>query len=183
MQSIFRRTAVRLSRGSISSLPSSLAIRSNPLLRRDYHGLGSPHFNSERPTQVTSVQWLEGFNFIGKDSDGKSVPISGGEGLGVSPMTMLLMALGGCAAVDVVNIAFKQKQVLKDLSIQVEGQRSKEGARPYEIIHMKWIAKGTGLNKEKLEQAVKLSTEKYCGVHATMSAVPNITFEVVIANS
>ena len=77
-----------------------------------------------------------------------------------------------------VAILRKQKQNLSDLNVQVEGQRSPiQGPRPFESIHVKWIAKGSGLDKAKIESAVQISTEKYCGVHASLS-VPNITFSV-----
>ena len=76
-----------------------------------------------------------------------------------------------------VAILRKQKQNLSDLNVQVEGQRSTQGARPFESIRMKWVAKGSGLDKAKIESAVQISTEKYCGVHASLS-VPNITFSV-----
>jgi len=80
-----------------------------------------------------------------------------------------------------VSILSKQRQNLADLQVQVTGQRSTTGARPFETIHMKWIAKGAGLDKAKIEGAVKLSTEKYCGVHASLNA-HSITYSVEVEN-
>lgn len=90
-------------------------------------------------------------------------------------MQMLLLGLGGCASIDVVSILTKQRQKLTDLRVEVEGQRSMEGARPWETIEMKFIAKGK-VDAEKLRKAVDLAAEKYCGVHATLSKSAHISF-------
>lgn len=125
------------------------------------------------------VQWHEGMNFTGTDGDGRTTKISGGAGDGVSPMQMLLIALGSCASVDVVSILKKQRQELEDLQVEVEGNRGEEPPRPYETIHMHFIAKGD-VDATKLERAISLSTEKYCGVHGTLSGVAKITWDFEI---
>lgn len=128
----------------------------------------------------THVQWLEGMNFTGTDGDGRKVQISGSSsGEGVSPMQMLLIALGSCASVDVVSILKKQRQELEDLQVEVEGERGEESPRPYETIHMHFIAQGK-VEADKLERAISLSTEKYCGVHGTLSGVAKITWDYEI---
>lgn len=127
------------------------------------------NFDPGRPTVKTTTKWVapDTTDFIGTTSSGKGLIMSG-DGPGVSPMQMLLLGLGGCASVDVVSIMKKQRQPLADLRVEVEGQRSKEGARPWETIEMKFIGKGK-VDPEKFKKAVELSTEKYCGVHATLS--------------
>lgn len=125
----------------------------------------------------TTIQWQEGMNFKGTDSDGRTVSISGGPGEGVSPMQMLLLALGSCASVDVLSILQKQRQPLRDLRVEVDGQRGEDYPRPYESIHMKFTIFGQGVEPDKIKRAIELSTEKYCGVHGTLRGVAAITWE------
>lgn len=127
------------------------------------------------------VKWVEGHTFLGTDVNGKAaVMTGGGEGPGVSPMQMLLLGLGGCSMVDVVNILQKQRQPLADVAIEIEGQRAEELPRPWETIHMHYIVTGEGLDPKKVERAINLSVEKYCGVHATISGVAKITHDFEI---
>ena len=111
------------------------------------------------------------------DFDG-SVKI-GGNNNGVSPMQSLLMAMGGCSAIDVVMILNKQKQELKDFEIIIDGERE-EGKEPslWKTIHSKFILKGN-VEPEKAKRAVDLSINKYCSVAETLRrAGAAITYEV-----
>jgi putative redox protein len=109
-----------------------------------------------------------------------SVLMDGKEKRGMSPMRIVLGALGACASVDVAGIAEKQRVTLADLSIKVEGQRSTEGARPFERMHMHVHAvvaahSAQPWTQQQLVKAVDLSTKKTCGVHATLAPVVRIT--------
>jgi putative redox protein len=95
-------------------------------------------------------------------------------------MQMLLLALGGCSTVDVVGILQKQRQPLENVEVIVEGERAEEQPRPWQTIHMHYIVTGTGLDVHKIERAINLSIEKYCGVHATLSGVAQITHDFEI---
>jgi putative redox protein len=130
---------------------------------------------------TTRVKWVEGMTMLGTDANGHATVLSsGGEGPGVSPMQMLLLALGSCSSLDVISILQKQRQPLADLEVIVEGERGAEHPRPWQAIHMHFIVSGAGLDINKVERAINLSVEKYCGVHATLSGVARIThdFEV-----
>lgn len=131
----------------------------------------------------TRVNWNQDMNFTGIDADGRTVKISAGPGEGVSPMQMLLIGLGGCASADVVSILKKQRVDLQDLYVEVEGQRGEEYPRPYEKISMHFVATGHNLDASKVERAITLSTEKYCGVHATLRGVAQITWDLEIRES
>jgi putative redox protein len=127
------------------------------------------------------VKWVEDKTYLGIDVNGKSVVISAGSnGPGVSPMQMLLLGLGGCTMVDVVNILEKQRQALTDLEIEIDGQRAEEPPRPWRTIHLHYVASGRGLDPKKVERAIDLSVEKYCGAHATLSGVATITHDFEI---
>lgn len=127
---------------------------------------------------ATRVRWVEGNTSLGIDGNGKAALMSGGgDGPGVSPVQMLLLGLGGCSMIDVVNILQKQRQPLEDIEIAIDAQRAAELPKPWETIHMHYIVTGAGLDPAKVERAIKLSVEKYCGAHATLSGVAKITHD------
>lgn len=120
------------------------------------------------------------------DSSGNKVlmdagPSIGGKGKGASPMQMLLMALGGCSAIDIILILKKQRQEVDDLQISVEGEREdvKDGAALFEKIEVKFMLKGK-IDKDKAERAVQLSMDKYCSVAKTLEKSASITYTVTV---
>jgi putative redox protein len=96
-------------------------------------------------------------------------PEMGGEGLGVRPMEMVLMALASCSALDLVSILKKQKQDLKDFSVSVEGQRREELPPVFTKIDMAFTLKGD-IDPAKAERAAELAVKKYCSVHDMLVA-------------
>jgi putative redox protein len=88
--------------------------------------------------------------------------------LGMRPMQMLLAAMGGCSAIDVIGILKKQRQDLRDLKITVTGERE-PGAVPslYQKVHAHYRFYGN-LDPDKVERAINLSIEKYCSVSLTL---------------
>ena len=126
------------------------------------------------------VKWIDDLNFVGTDSLGRATLISGKEGAGVSPMQMIALGLGGCAAYDIVNILKKQRQKLDDVEIELDAKRKEGYPSPYETIHMHFIVTGRSLDPNKVERAIKLSSEKYCGVHATIEEVTDISWDLEI---
>lgn len=130
---------------------------------------------------VTRVKWIEDKTFLGTGSTGRSVVIaSGADAPGVSPMQLLLMGVGGCASIDAVDILRKQRQPFAALEVSVEGLRAAELPRPWERIHMHFVVTGDGLDAVKVQRAIDLSVEKYCGAHATLCGVAQITHDVEI---
>jgi len=130
---------------------------------------------------VARVKWIEGQTMLGVDVNGHATLISSGsEGPGTSPMQLLLLGLGGCSMVDVIGILQKQRQPLADLQVEIAGQRGEELPRPWETIHLHFIAIGTGLDENKVARAINLSVEKYCGAHATLAGVAKITHDFEI---
>ena len=132
----------------------------------------------------TRVKWIEDKTFLGTDVNGQAALMSaGGDGPGVSPMQMLLLGLGGCSMVDVVGILQKQRQALVDVVIEFDALRGEEGAKPWKTIHMHYIVTGAGLDERKVERAIDLSVEKYCGAHASLAGVAKITHDFEIRDS
>ncbi len=107
----------------------------------------------------------------------------GGTNAGARPMELILMGLGGCSAIDIILILKKSKQVVEDFRIVIEGLREADAnPSPFLKIHLKYILKGT-LKKEKVEQAIKLSMEKYCSVTTMLEKTAEITWSCEIENS
>jgi len=130
----------------------------------------------------TTVQWISGKNFIGVDSTRHSVVLSAEDhGIGVKPSEMLLVALSSCTAVDVVGIMEKKREPLSFLEIITTGERDSEPPWPYRKINLHYQVKGKTLTESSVEQAIRLSQEKYCSVAATVRGVAEITtsFEIL----
>jgi putative redox protein len=96
-------------------------------------------------------------------------PEIGGEGLGVRPMEMVLMALASCSSLDLVSILKKQKQDLQDISVSVEGERREELPPVFTKINMHFTLKGD-IDPAKAERAAELAVKKYCSVHDMLVA-------------
>ena len=125
------------------------------------------------------------FHFEAKNEEGQTMQLdnslaNGGHNKGVRPMQTLLMALGGCSAIDVVTILNKQRQTIEDFQISIDGEREK-GKEPslWETIHIIFKLKGK-LEKEKVERAVALSMEKYCSVAKTLEKTAKISYSISI---
>ncbi len=127
------------------------------------------------------------FNFQAINEDGNSVlidgaPAIGGHNKGMRPMQLLLSALGGCSAIDIISILRKQKQEIESFDIEVDGDREPVGIEGYSLfktIEVHFIFKGN-LDKDKVDRAVKLSMEKYCSVTKTLEPTAKITYKVTL---
>ena len=127
------------------------------------------------------VRWAGGQSFIGIDSTKHSVVLSTqDEGVGIKPSDLLLLAIAACTAVDVVDILTKKRTPLESLEIQSSGEQDADPPWAFRKIHLKFILKGRGLNAKNVEQAIKLSEEKYCSVAATVRSVAQVDYEFEI---
>ncbi|MDO9185692.1 MAG: OsmC family protein [Bacteroidia bacterium] len=105
----------------------------------------------------------------------------GGSNKGVRPMQMLLMGLGGCSAIDIVMILKKQRQIISDFQITIDGERE-EDKEPslWKTIQIHFKLKGE-IDVEKAERAVQLSMDKYCSVSKTLEiAGASIAYKVSV---
>lgn len=120
-------------------------------------------------------------HFEGK---GKSeVPINiDPDGEGASPMELLLMAVGGCSAVDIVSILEKQRQKVTSYKMEVEGDRREfRQAKPFQAIHVTIILEGK-IDQAKAIRAAQLSFEKYCSVSLTMKGSVQVDYSIILNN-
>lgn len=124
---------------------------------------------------IARVKWMDGLQFVGTDSGGHSVVLSGNDLQdGVRPSEMLLVALASCSAVDVVDIMKKKRKPLTKLEVVINGERDPEPPWPYRKITVEYRAQGKDLTEKSLSQAIDLSTQKYCSVAATVRGVADI---------
>lgn len=126
------------------------------------------------------VKLIEDKTFLGVDAYGHATLLSTNEGPGVSPMQLLLLGVGGCTAIDVVDILRKQRQPLEDLEVLVTGDRAEDYPKPWRAMHIHYILYGAGLDPHKVQRAIELSVEKYCGAHATVAGIAEMSHDYEI---
>lgn len=128
---------------------------------------------NENPTRKVTVKQVEGLTFAaygektGHWTMMDSLKHLGGNEGATSPMELLLMALGGCTAMDVASILTKMKQPFDDIQVEVKGTMQPEHPNAYTDIHMHYVVKGK-VDPERVEHAIDLSQNKYCSVSATL---------------
>ncbi len=104
----------------------------------------------------------------------------GGEDRGPRPKPLIMAALSGCTGMDVVSILKKMQVTYDTFEILIESEMTEEHPKTYSKIHMIYVFKGTDLPVTKIEKAVKLSQERYCGVSALLDKALDLTYEIKI---
>ncbi len=131
------------------------------------------------------IKSIEGLTLVGKADSGHWVPIDtvsqldGNEG-GTKPMELVLLALGGCTAMDVLSILKKMRITPDDFKIDIEAENADEHPKVFTHIKMNYRFYGKELNKSKLEKAVNLSQDRYCSVSAMLSKTAEIEYNIQI---
>lgn len=110
-----------------------------------------------------TVTWQQGLAFQGETDSGHSVAMHG-DGQGLSPMESVLLAVGACSSVDVVEIMKKARQSLTVCRCELNAVRAEDAPRVFTHIDANYIVSGDNINEKHLARAVALSTEKYCSV-------------------
>ena len=135
--------------------------------------------------QVELVRVDDDFHFEAVGTSGVTQHIDaaadiGGHNAGARPMEMLLMGLAGCSAIDVILILKKQKQVIDDFRLKVDGLREKGATpAPFKKIHITYLLKGQ-LDDAKVKRAIDLSMDKYCSATAQFRPSSQITYSFEI---
>ncbi len=131
------------------------------------------------------VKWVQDMTFLGESGSGHAVvidgaPEHGGRNLGVRPMEMLLLGLGGCSAFDVVLILRKGREPVTDCVVEIEAERAATDPKVFTRIHMHYIVSGQGLSAAKVERAIRLSAETYCSASAMLAKTATLTHDFEI---
>lgn len=135
---------------------------------------------------TATVKWIGGQQFVGIDSTCHSVVLStAGEGVGIKPSDLLLIAAASCTAVDVVEILSKKRMPLTHLEILSTGDQDQDPPWTFRKIHLHFKMSGKNLTEKAVQQAIQLSEEKYCSIAATIRATTKITtdFEILSADA
>lgn len=131
-------------------------------------------------TKDVTLRHVQGVTFVAKADSNHWVVLdgstdSGGSMAGSNPKELLLIALAGCTANDVVSILKKKRVNLSDFSINAHAEEREEHPRIFTSVHIEYVFYGDDVKKEDVERAIELSSTKYCSVSAIVGASVNIT--------
>ncbi len=134
----------------------------------------------------TTVKWIDGMMMVGESASGHTIVMDGpeelgGKDLGVRPMEMLLLGMGGCTTVDVVSTLKKMRENVQDCRVEISAERADEHPKVFTAIHLHFIVEGDNLNDKKITKAVSLSADKYCSASIMLAKTATVThnFEVI----
>ncbi|KHF25451.1 OsmC family protein [Solemya velum gill symbiont] len=131
------------------------------------------------------VKWVEGMMMVGESPSGHGVvmdgpPNLGGQDLGVRPMEMLLLGMGGCTQIDVMMILNKSRQQVSSCEVILDAERADEIPQVFTRIHAHFIVKGRDLSEKHVKRAIELSAEKYCSASIMLGKMAKITHDYEI---
>lgn len=136
--------------------------------------------------QEIDLKWEEGMLFHSLVNGHKvyvDADVSvGGSNKAPRPKPLMLVALAGCTAMDVVALLNKMRVPFEYFNIKVSAEQTEEHPKVYSKVHLIYQIKGKNIDKEKVEKAVNLSQEKYCGVGAMFKKFADYTFEIEYLN-
>jgi putative redox protein len=134
------------------------------------------------------VKWLEGTAMVGESGSGHALvmdgpPDLGGRNLGVRPMEMLLLGLGGCTQFDVLMILRRARAQVTDCVVELAAERADTDPKVFTRIHVHFIVTGRDLKPKQVERAIALSAEKYCSASIMLGAVAAVTHDFEIRDA
>lgn len=133
------------------------------------------------------VVWLESMSFVGETGSGHSVvmdgaPEHGGRNLASRPMEMVLLGLGGCTALDVMQILKKGRHAVSSCEVALDAERATEIPAVFTHIHLHYKVSGQALTEGPVSRAIQLSVQKYCSVSAMLAKTAEITHDFKVIN-
>ena len=125
------------------------------------------HFYSGKKKMQATVKWVDGVMFVGESGSGHTVvmdgpPDHGGRNMGLRPMELLLLGVGGCSSFDVIQILEKGRHKVTGCVAELTAERVDAVPSVFSKIHLHFVVSGHDLKVAAVERAVKLSAEKYC---------------------
>lgn len=132
-----------------------------------------------------TIKWTGDVSFEGSADSGHRVamdgpPEHGGKNKGARPMELVLIGAGGCTAFDVVHILRKSRQDITDCVAEIEAERAPADPKVFTRIHIHFIVTGGKLDPKRVENAIKLSAEKYCSASIMLGKTAHITHDFEI---
>ena len=134
-----------------------------------------------------TVKWVDGRMFVGETGSGHAVimdgpPDHGGRNMGIRPMEMILLGVGGCSSFDVIEILQKGRHNISDCKVEITAERVDEVPSVFSKIHLHFVVIGQDLKSTVVARAVKLSAEKYCSASIMLSKSVEITHDFEVKN-
>ena len=131
------------------------------------------------------VKWLDNMSFVGESASGHSVVMDGpaefgGRNLGIRPMEMLILGLGGCSSFDVMLILKKSRQKVEHCEVELDYDRAEQDPKVFTRIHMHFIVSGRNVDAKRVAKAIELSAEKYCSASIMLAKTATITHDFEI---
>ena len=131
------------------------------------------------------ITWMNHRTFVAESGSGHAIvidgaPENGGRNLGVRPMEMMLMGLGGCTAFDVVMILEKSREKVTACEVSLESERATEDPKVFTKVKMIYRLKGENLKVTAVERAIKLSADKYCSASKMFEKTATIEHEWIV---
>lgn len=134
---------------------------------------------------MISVELEQNMRFLAQNEENATVtldatPEHGGSGAGFTPMEQLLVALGGCTAMDVISILRKKRQDVTAYRVEVDGTRATAHPQIFTDIKIRHVISGNKVDPEAVRRSIELSETKYCSAFAMLEKAANITstFEI-----
>ena len=122
--------------------------------------------------------WTDSERFLGSASSGHAMVMGAGkEKTASSPMELVLIALCGCTASDVVGILRKKRELFTGLEVNAQAERASGYPAVYTEIKLTYRVRGQ-VSQKAMEDAVRLSKEKYCSVSAMLEKTAKITYTI-----
>jgi len=134
-----------------------------------------------------TVKWVDGRTFLGESGSGHTVvmdgpPDHGGRNIGIRPMEMILLGVGGCSSFDVMDILQKGRHDITDCVAEITAERVDTVPSVFSKIHLHFKVSGRNLKDTVVARAVKLSAEKYCSASIMLGKSVEITHDFEVIN-
>ena len=134
--------------------------------------------------ETVKINWTEEMAFEAEVNGFKIVLDAdervGGKNHGPRPKPLTLVSLGGCTGMDVISILTKMRVKPDYFNVEINGELTDEHPKYYHKIHIRYVFRGKDLPMAKLEKAINLSQDRYCGVTEMLKHIAKITHEIVI---
>ncbi|MBT8294660.1 MAG: OsmC family protein [Eudoraea sp.] len=139
-------------------------------------------------TNLITTKWLGNMAFESTNPSGLNLtidagPDAGGEGKGLKPKALMLSALAGCSGLDVAMLIKKMKLDVDEFTIDTTANLTDEHPKYYDAVTIEYHFRGNNLNETKLQRAVDLSVEKYCGVMEMFRKFAKLKIETIFHNN
>jgi putative redox protein len=132
-------------------------------------------------TNIVTTTWKENMVFESDNPSEHSLTIydaSPSDAIGYRPKALMLSSLAGCSGLDVVSLLKKMRVEITDFKIIIEGELTEEHPKFYHAVHVTYHFYGTDLKEDKINKAVNLSVDKYCGVMEMFKKFAKVTTEI-----